>query len=71
MNRMKFNSEIELIKATLDKVGYDFMKPTEENLRECFYDYVCCGVWSNISYDDEDLNEYSTNSICRNLWKLR
>lgn len=68
---LKFNTAEEMIQATLNKVGYLDMKPTEDNLRECFMDYVDCGIWSNIRYDDDDLDEFSVNEICRNLWKLR
>lgn len=67
----KFNSTEEMIQKTLYKSGYMDMEPSEDNLRECFMDYVDSGVWSNIRYDDEDLHEYSVNEICRNLWRLR
>lgn len=67
---MKFNSENEMIKSTLDKAGYGFMEPTEENLRECFSDYVDCGVWADIDFT-EDLNEFSVKNICHNILKLR
>lgn len=71
MMLFKFNSNEEMIQNTLNKVGYLDMKPTEDNLRECFMDYVDSGIWSNIRYDDDDLHEFSVNDICRNLWKLR
>lgn len=71
MMLFKFNSNEDMIQATLNKVGYFDMKPTEDNLRECFMDYVDYGIWSNIRYDDDDLDEFSINEICRNLWKLR
>lgn len=71
MMLFKFNSNEDMIQATLNKVGYFDMIPTEDNLRECFMDYVDYGIWSNIRYDDDDLDEFSINEICRNLWKLR
>jgi hypothetical protein len=72
MNRKmyRFNSDEEMIKTALDKVGYGFMEPSEENLRECFDDFVSCGVWSDLRYDDEDINEIPVKNICRNLWNL-
>lgn len=68
---VKFNSMQEMIQTALNKAGYIDMEPTEANLRECFSDYVDSGIWSNISYDDDDLHEHSVQDICRNLLKLR
>lgn len=40
------------IAAALKKAGYDHMQPTEDNLKECFIDYVDAGYWWNIDAED-------------------
>jgi dimeric dUTPase (all-alpha-NTP-PPase superfamily) len=57
-----------MIKKALDKAGYD-MEPTEENLRECFMDYVDTGAWLDI--EEEDIEEISIEDICHNLMRLK
>ncbi len=57
-----------MIKKALEKAGYD-MEPTEDNLRKCFRDYVDCGAWSDV--EEEDIDEYSVEDICRNLLRLK
>lgn len=59
-----------MIKKALEKAGYD-VEPTEENLRECFHDFVDCGAWANLSYDDGDLDEYSIEEICQNFMRFK
>lgn len=57
----------ELIKKALEKSGYD-SEPTEENLIDCFRDYVAAGVWRNISI--EDVEDISVEEMCTALIKL-
>jgi dimeric dUTPase (all-alpha-NTP-PPase superfamily) len=56
-----------MIKRALEKAGYD-TEPTEENLRECFRDYVDTGAWVNV--EEEDIDEYSVEDILKNIMRL-
>lgn len=53
------------IKSALSAAGYVDMEPTEENLRECFADYVDCGVWRDLEL--EDIESLSIADMCRGL----
>lgn len=51
---MKFSemSNQELFFKALDKAGYIDVEPNEENVRQCFLDYIDTGEWSNVYYED-------------------
>ena len=40
------------IASTLKVAGYVDLEPTLDNLKACFLDYVDCGYWHNLNYDD-------------------
>lgn len=63
------------IRKALDRSGYTHLEPTEENLIECFLDYVDNGVFGNLDYDEakqeiED-GDITIKQICLNLIKFR
>ena len=46
---------MEMIRSALDAAGYSYEGvPTDEDLRECFTDYVDAGIWKDLSLDDID-----------------
>lgn len=63
----------DLIVRALANAGYDD-DPTVENLVRCFLDYVDCGVFGNLDYEEakEEIGEGSitVEDMCRNLIKL-
>ena len=64
----------ELIQKALNRCGYDG-DPTEENLVNCFLDYVDSGVFGNLDLDQaKDLiedGEITLKMMCSNLINLR
>jgi hypothetical protein len=64
----------DLIHKALKRAGYD-CEPTEENLIECFLDYVDAGIWHNLDYDEakEDIEdgEITIKDMCNVLIKLK
>lgn len=64
----------ELIQKALRYSGYPG-KPTEENLIECFLDYVDCSQFANLDLDEaKDLieeGEITVSQMCYNLINLR
>jgi hypothetical protein len=63
----------ELITKVLDHCGYSHLEPTEENLINCFLDYVDTGAFGNLDYNEakeliED-GEISIKTMCSNLLK--
>jgi hypothetical protein len=65
----------DLIQKALDRSGYSYMEPTEENLVHCFLDYVDHGVFGNLDVEEaEDLikdGEITLKMMCYNLIKMR
>lgn len=65
---------MELIRKTLLHCGYEG-EPTEENLLECFYDYVDSGAFKNLSLEEvkEEVQEgeITLKSICFNLLSIK
>lgn len=63
----------ELIRKTLDHCGYNEEEATEENLANCFLDYVDSGIFGNLDYEEakQDIEdgEISFKMICYNLLK--
>lgn len=57
-----------MYRRALDAAGYNHVRATEKNVRECFKDYVDAGYWSNLEFDDVD--ELTTEEIYRALIKL-
>lgn len=57
-----------VIAKALEKAGYD-CEPTEENLKDCFMDYVLSGAWSNL--DIEEAQELTLYEMCHALIKLK
>lgn len=43
-----------LYRAALDAAGYCHLDATDQNVRDCFIDYVDAGVFSNLSIEDVD-----------------
>lgn len=64
----------ELIQKVLDHCGYD-LEPTEQNLTECFLDYVDSGSFGNLSVEEaeEEIEdgEITLKMMCINLLKVR
>jgi len=60
-----------LIRQALDAAGYTDEPATEEALRGCFLDYVACGYWSDLDFEDvvADLEEgvITTDQMIRAL----
>jgi hypothetical protein len=65
----------ELISKVLDRCGYGYMEPTEENLQLCFLDYVDGGCFRELDYDEAkeliEEGEISIKTMCYNLLKVR
>lgn len=65
----------ELVQKVLDRCGYSHLEPTEDNLVECFLDYVDGGVFGNLTVDeareDIDSGDISLKMICHNLLNVR
>lgn len=55
----------ELIRKALDAAGYDHQEATEENLRDCFEDYVVAGVWHDV--DREDIDDLTIEEMANGL----
>lgn len=75
---MKYSemSDQELFVMALDNAGYIDVEPTEEELRQCFLDYVDTGAWSNVIYEDnipysDNGEEISHREMAIALIKLR
>lgn len=64
----------ELIQKALSKAGYT-SEPTEENLIECFMDYVDCGAWNNLTsedtLDDINLGLITVENMCMAILRLK
>jgi hypothetical protein len=58
-----------LYAKTLDVAGYGHEDPTEENVRNCFADYVDAGIWRNLNL--EDCEEITTADMCAALIRLK
>jgi hypothetical protein len=62
-----------LIQRALDKCGYE-CEPSVDNLRECFIDYVSCGVFGNLTVEEaeEEIEDgvITTEQMCYNLLKI-
>lgn len=68
----KFTDGIERsqIRRALDAAGYTYDgDPTEEQLRECFGDYVDAGIWSDLSLND--IEGLSVAEMCKALIRIR
>jgi hypothetical protein len=65
----------ELIQKALDRSGYGHFEPNEENLVNCFLDYVDHGVFGNLDYDEAkeliEEGEITLKMMCSNLIKMR
>lgn len=77
---MKYSeySDTELFAKALDEAGYSDLSPIEENIIECFMDYVDTGAWENmfiqdgeLCCDDYDAEEITPRSMAIALIKLR
>jgi hypothetical protein len=60
--------DTELIQKALTVAGYN-CEPTEQNLRECFGDYVDSRIWSNV--EQEDVQEMTITEMCQGLLSLK
>lgn len=54
-------------RKVLDAAGYIHDEPTEENVRNCFADYVDAGYWRDIDMDD--IEDITIDQMCYNLLK--
>lgn len=63
------DDEDSLIRRALDHSGYGHVHEIEENLIECFRDYVDSGIWFNLTLDDID--GISTADMCRALLNIK
>ena len=63
----------ELIRKTLDHCGYTEDAATEENLFNCFLDYVDSGIFHDLDVEEAkdliDSGEISLKLMCYNLLK--
>lgn len=57
-----------LIKRALDNAGYQDCEINENNLVECFTDYVDSGVWRDIEM--EDVEDLTVDQMCKALIRL-
>jgi hypothetical protein len=55
----------ERIRKALDRAGYHELEPTENNLKECFLDYVAGGYYGNLTLE-EALEEIEDGDITVN-----
>jgi hypothetical protein len=64
----------ELISRALNHAGYIDTEPTEENITNCFLDYVDAGIWHNLDFDEarEDIadGEITVKDMCHAILKL-
>lgn len=57
------------IRNALDASGYTAVEPTEENLKECFTDYITSEIGSN--HKQENINELTVTDMIRVLIGLK
>ncbi len=59
------------IRKALDSAGYIDMEATEENLTDCFLDYVDSGYYNNLTVeeaqDDIESGEITIQDMIKNL----
>lgn len=56
------------IRRALDRAGYTHVDDTEENLIQCFMDYVDSGIWQDLTMDD--IEGITLDEMCQALLKL-
>lgn len=61
----------DMIQKVLEHCGYDDLEPTEENLIACFLDYVDCGRFGNLTYEEAkeevETGDITIKSIINNM----
>lgn len=65
------DDENNAIREALDESGYTWEAATEENLRQCFLDYVASGYWADLNLEDAkkqiENGEITTDQMIRAL----
>lgn len=65
----------KLIETVLDRTGYGYLEPTEQNLISVFIEYTQHGVFSNLDEEEaQDMindGELTIKMICVNLLSVR
>lgn len=63
-----------LITKALNSSGYNY-EPTEQNLVDCFLDYVDSGAWSNLQLDEAKEmikdGELTVEQMCKSLIRIK
>ena len=60
-----------LFAYVLELAGYDSSEPTEENVRECFLDYVDAGYWRDLTQEEQEPHVISIEEICRAFFRFK
>lgn len=64
-----YDMEEGLVRQALDHAGYGHVHSTEENIKQCFLDYVDSGIWRNLSIEDID-ESITVEDMCKALLAL-